>query len=132
MPFYQCTTQAGLLTDGQKADLAREITRIHCAATGAPESFVTVSYHEVSPADLYVAGEPSSASRITGLIRAGRPESVTLELLTGISHAWATVTGRPESDIACFLQEIDARHVMEGGRVLPRPGEEQRWLAHQN
>ncbi|NMH98538.1 tautomerase family protein [Pseudonocardia acidicola] len=132
MPFYQCTTRAGLLTGEQKARLAREITRIHCATTGAPESFVTMSYNEVSPADLFVAGEPSSASRITGLIRAGRPESVTLQLLTGISRAWSAVTGRPENDVAVFLQEIEAQHVMEGGRVLPRPGGEQEWLAHRN
>ena len=36
MPFYLCTTPSGSLGAGQRQQIAKEITRIHCDETGAP------------------------------------------------------------------------------------------------
>jgi phenylpyruvate tautomerase PptA (4-oxalocrotonate tautomerase family) len=36
MPIYQCYSPQGLLTKSAKAEIAEEITSIHCNATGAP------------------------------------------------------------------------------------------------
>ena len=35
MPTYHCTVTAGLLDAGKKAAIAKDITRIHSAVTGA-------------------------------------------------------------------------------------------------
>jgi hypothetical protein len=35
VPFYGCNVPAGSLTDDQKEELARAITRIHAEVTGA-------------------------------------------------------------------------------------------------
>ena len=36
MPLYQCISPEGLLDDSGRENIAGEITRIHCNATGAP------------------------------------------------------------------------------------------------
>jgi hypothetical protein len=36
MPIYHCTSPGGLLSDSTRENIAKEITRIHCDATGAP------------------------------------------------------------------------------------------------
>ena len=35
MPIYHCTSPGGLLDDSTRENIAKEITRIHCDATGA-------------------------------------------------------------------------------------------------
>ena len=44
MPIYQCISPEGLLDESQRKNIAEEITRIHCDATGAPRSFVNVLF----------------------------------------------------------------------------------------
>jgi phenylpyruvate tautomerase PptA (4-oxalocrotonate tautomerase family) len=34
MPFYQCISLAGSLSQEQKEEIVREVTRIHCQETG--------------------------------------------------------------------------------------------------
>jgi len=46
MPIYQCTSPGGLLDDSTRENIAKEITRIHCGATGAPASFVDALFRE--------------------------------------------------------------------------------------
>jgi phenylpyruvate tautomerase PptA (4-oxalocrotonate tautomerase family) len=42
VPIDQWHSPQGLLTNSAKAEIAEEITGIHCTATGAPPSFVNV------------------------------------------------------------------------------------------
>ncbi|HEX2173490.1 MAG TPA: tautomerase family protein [Dehalococcoidia bacterium] len=129
MPFYECFVPAGILTADQKACLAQEITRIHCAATGAPESFVNVLFQTVQPGDLYTAGQPSTAVRIRGSIRAGRSPEVKTQILTEISALWTRVTGRSVEDLTVSLIDVPAASTIKGGRRVPEPGQEAEWLA---
>jgi phenylpyruvate tautomerase PptA (4-oxalocrotonate tautomerase family) len=77
MPFYSCNVPAGSLTDNQKDELAKAITRIHAEVSGAPPDLVHVIYNELAAADSYTAGEPSSDTIITGHIRAHRAARLT-------------------------------------------------------
>jgi phenylpyruvate tautomerase PptA (4-oxalocrotonate tautomerase family) len=129
MPFYECFVQEGTLTADRKADIAKEITRIHCAVTGAPESFVTVIFHSVQHEDIFTAGEPSSAARIRGSIRAGRSPEVKTRLLTELAEMWQRVTGLSDKDLTVSLVEVPAKNSVKGGRFVPEPGQEAEWLA---
>jgi phenylpyruvate tautomerase PptA (4-oxalocrotonate tautomerase family) len=54
MPVYQCITEPELLTDDKRAEVAREITRIHCEITGAPAAFVNVLFLDAPDGRLFV------------------------------------------------------------------------------
>jgi phenylpyruvate tautomerase PptA (4-oxalocrotonate tautomerase family) len=130
MPIYRCTVPQASVTSEQKAEIAREITRIHCELTsGTPAGFVHVIFEEVQSGNRFSGGEPSSKALIVGRIRAGRSGEVKAKLLLGISEAWKRVTGQPERDILVAVQDVPARDVVEGGWVLPEPGQEDAWLS---
>jgi phenylpyruvate tautomerase PptA (4-oxalocrotonate tautomerase family) len=59
MPFYRCITLVGMLAQEQKEEIVREITRIHCEATGALPRFVQILFEEVRPGDVFQNGKPS-------------------------------------------------------------------------
>jgi hypothetical protein len=40
LPLYQCISPEGLLDDSVRENIAAEITRIHCNATGAPAGLI--------------------------------------------------------------------------------------------
>jgi phenylpyruvate tautomerase PptA (4-oxalocrotonate tautomerase family) len=127
MPFYCCHVPAGSLTDSQKDDLAKAITRIHAEVTGAPPDLVHVTYNELATADSYTAGEPSSDTIITGHIRAGRSDADKERLLREVAGA-AAGTGRPLDTIAVLLRDVPARYILESGEIVPELGEEDAWL----
>ena len=129
MPIFQCTSPAGLLDDATKANIAKEITRIHSDATGAPESFVNVLFHEAQAGTYFVSGRPSGHSIVFGAIRRGRDVETRQSMLSDLSHMWARLTGQPEGEVLVTLAEVPAENMIEGGLILPDPGQEQAWLA---
>ncbi|BBX63617.1 hypothetical protein MSAS_27910 [Mycobacterium saskatchewanense] len=88
MPIYQCYCPRGLLTITAKAEVAGEITTIHCQATGAPEAFVNVLFHEISAGNCFVAREPSDHSYLFGHIRHGRDLQMSRPGVSGDSRSW--------------------------------------------
>lgn len=62
MPVYQCYSPPGLLSESAKARIADEITTIHTSATGAPELFVNVLFHEIPVGDCFVGRKQASHS----------------------------------------------------------------------
>ena len=49
MPLYICNTKAKALGAAAKAQIAQDITDIHCAVTGAPPAFVHTVFFEEAP-----------------------------------------------------------------------------------
>lgn len=129
MPFYECFVPEGAITQDQKARVAGEITRIHCEATGAPESFVNVVFHAVRSGDYFVAGRPAAVVRIRGNIRAGRNQATKSRLLVDLSAMWTRETGLPEANLTVSLMEFPAANSLKAGRAVPEPGREAEWLA---
>ena len=119
MPFYQFTMQADRPRAGLKTEIARAVTKVHTAVTGAPARYVNVSFVEVPPGNLFVGDEPVSHGRMVGIIRSGRTAEVKHELITGLADAWSAVTGEPRDGFALFLQEVPGAMVMEYGDTLP-------------
>jgi len=130
MPIYTCTTAEATLTADMKAALAVEISRIHSAINHVPSTYVNVVF-PVLPADsVYTDGVPASPLLISGWVRSGHhPEADTTRLAIEIAAAATRVTGIPPNRVLVVFQSSPAHYAVEGGRVLPEPGEEQAWLA---
>jgi phenylpyruvate tautomerase PptA (4-oxalocrotonate tautomerase family) len=128
MPFFSCSVPAGSLTDSQKDDLAKAITRIHVEVTGGRPDLVHVTYNELAAADSYTAGEPSSDTIITGHIRAGRSDADKQRLLREVAAA-AEAAGRPLDTILVAIRDVPAKYIIESGEIVPEPGEEDAFYA---
>jgi phenylpyruvate tautomerase PptA (4-oxalocrotonate tautomerase family) len=129
MPQYHCLIQKGRLTAEKKAEIAREITRIHCALTNAPKHFVHIIFRELAPGDWFTADKPSSFSIVNGFIRAGRSDEQKQKLMTQISSGWSKVTGQTERELVVTITDIRSETWMEAGQLMPQPGGEKEWFA---
>lgn len=128
MPVYTCTTTASTLDADTKADLAGEITRIHSMINHVPGTYINVVFHELDADQLYTNSVPAQPLLINGWVRTGHPEAQSSQLVAEIAAAAARVTGIPPGRILVVLQNSPAHLAIEGGRVLPAPGEEEAWL----
>lgn len=118
MPLYICGAPASNLDDEQRRRIAEAITDIHCNVTGAPAMFAHV-----------VFDESKTEYSVFGTIRAGRTDEVKAELKRQMAAAVAAVVGVDAGKVGVFTVDVPASWVMEGGALLPEPGEEGDWLA---
>lgn len=123
MPLYRCTSPADALDDTQRAALATAFTDIHCDLTGAPRTFVHVQFHHRAPA------HGAARFALHAGIRAGRDRELADALVARCIAAVAQVTGAATGDITMRTSSTPASWILEGGRVLPEPGEEEAWVA---
>ena len=123
MPLYRCTSPEGDLNDQQRAAIAQAITAIHCDLTGAPATFVHVQFHHRRP--------EATGSRFTlhGGIRAGRSGETSEALIGRCVGAVAAIAGLSAGEVTMRTSATPASWILEGGRVLPEPGEEDAWIA---
>ena len=128
MPIYTCTTVESVLTTEVKSALAAEITHIHSVINHVPSTYVNVVFPGLPSDSVYTDGVPASPLLISGWVRAGHPEADTTRLATEIAAAATRVTGIPADRVLVVFQSSPAHFAVEGGRVLPEPGEEQAWL----
>jgi phenylpyruvate tautomerase PptA (4-oxalocrotonate tautomerase family) len=99
--------------------IAADITRIHCDVTRAPATFVHVVFRDADPGQYMVFGT----------IRAGRSDPIKLELKQQMAAALAETLAIDVTRITVFTKDGPAAWVMEGGTLLPEPGEEGDWIA---
>jgi phenylpyruvate tautomerase PptA (4-oxalocrotonate tautomerase family) len=125
MPLYRCTVLAGLTSESQRARIAKEVVRIHCGITGAPASFVHAFFAE-APAEELPAGR---VAFMLGSIRWGRSDEQKARLVAELTDVLADVTGRERDEVGVATVDVPSKWIMEGGDLLPEPGEEEAWLA---
>ena len=130
MPTYTVTAAAGRLTDSQKQEIARAITRSHSEATGAQGFFAQVIFQAIPPGDHFLGGAPLVSDQlfVQGQIRAGRSARQKRGLLEAIVTLVAKATGAERRSIWVYLSELPPSHMVEYGQVLPEPGAESEWL----
>ena len=119
MPLYQFLVPVDSLSASRKAELARAVTDVHTAVTGAPAHYVNVSFAEFEPGNLFVSGRPVTGGRMVAIIRAGRSAETKRNLIESLAKAWSTVSDEPTESFALFLQEIPGSSMMEDGQILP-------------
>ena len=129
MPVYTCTTTTTTLTADTKGALAREIGRIHAEINHVPSTYVNVVFHELPAGGIYTDGVPGNPVLVNPWVRAGHPEDKTSRLATEIAAAVARIAKVAEDRVLMVIQSSPARFAVEGGRVLPEPGQEQAWFA---
>jgi phenylpyruvate tautomerase PptA (4-oxalocrotonate tautomerase family) len=126
MPIYQCISPEGLLDESQRKNIAGEITRIQCDATGAPRSFV--NFQDMPNGRVFTGASRSTHSIVFGDIRAGRDVATRQAMLRDLPQMWTQLTDEPEEELLIAQREVKAENAIEAGVILPEPGEEQQWL----
>ncbi len=129
MPQYHCLIQQGHLSAEKKAEVAREITRIHCELTGAPVILFMSSFVKLRSETGSRRKKPSSFSIVNGFIRAGRSDEQKQKLMARISSGWSKVTGQTERELVVTMTDIRSETWMEAGQLMPQPGGEKEWFA---
>jgi phenylpyruvate tautomerase PptA (4-oxalocrotonate tautomerase family) len=94
-----------------------------------PSTYVNVAFHELAADDLYTDGVPASPVLISGWVRAGHPQDDTTRLATEIAAAVSRICDIEAERVLVVIESSPARSAVEGGRVLPEPGQEHSWLA---
>ena len=125
MPLYRCTIAKGLTTYEQRSRIAQSITKTHCDVTGAPALFVHVMFLEDQAGML--AGDTRAV--VIGSIRAGRTDEQKERIVSEIKDAFARECGTGPNEAMVVTIDMPARWVMEGGAIMPEPGDEAAWLA---
>ncbi|BBZ21955.1 tautomerase family protein [Mycolicibacter hiberniae] len=131
MPVYTCTTPQSTLSVETKAELAAEITRVHSMINHVPGTYINVVFHEPAPENVFTDGKPARPLLINGWVRTGHPAAQSSQLVAEIASAATRITGIPARMVLVVIQNSPAHLAIEGGRVLPEPGEEEAWLAEQ-
>jgi phenylpyruvate tautomerase PptA (4-oxalocrotonate tautomerase family) len=131
VPTYTLIVPEDCLSDEQKAQAAREITRLHTEATGAPRGFAQVFFHDLPRGDHFIGGvvAPHGQIFVRGEIRAGRSREVKQALIARIQQEVSRISELPQSNVWIYLHELPSSQMAELGRILPEPGEEAAWIA---
>lgn len=130
MPTYIVTAPQGRLSAAQKTQLGAEITRVHCDITGAPSYFAQVIFNDVPEGNYFVGGKALRGVDhvyLHGTIRAGRDGETKERMLLDFMKTVSRVAQLEEHCVQVYLSDIPARQVLEFGKVLPLPGEEEEW-----
>ena len=125
MPLYRCVVSEGTTTEEQRARIAKEIVRIHCDVTGAPPSFVHAFFGEVPTSAL----PEGKAAFVLGSIRWGRTDEQKARIVSELANVVADILGREAEEVGVTTVDVPSKWIMEGGELLPEPGEEADWLA---
>ena len=129
MPIYTCTTNQSTLSADTKKALAGEIEAIHSEINHVPSTYVNVVFPELPADSVYTDGVPASPVLVSGWIREGHPKAETTRLATEIASAVTRIAGVPAERVLVVFETSPASFAVEGGRVLPEPGEEAAWIA---
>ena len=113
------------IVDAAKPKIAADITRIHCDVTGAPPQFVHAFFTEDSPAQPL----DGKTAILFGSIRAGRTDDQKARIVSEMRQSVQTHTGIALEHIGMTTADVPASWVLEGGEIMPEPGEEAEWLA---
>jgi len=122
MPLYRCMVPSARVSMACRQSIAQAITAAHCDVTGAPAIFVHVFFFDMS-------GNDASPVLVTGSIRAGRSAQQKAQIETRVQAAFEQLAGVPAQQTIVQLNDVPASWLMEGGRIMPEPGEEEAWLA---
>ena len=130
MPYYRCLIPKNSLDLDQRNRIAKAFTDVHCGISAAPRSFVHVAFLEVggsgSIADSHGSGilEYQTPYFVAGGNRAGRSQEVREQILNGLIACLSEIASVSTEDVSGHISEVPASWTMEGGQVLPEPGEE--------
>lgn len=123
MQLYLCFAPHGAISGPVKSGLAKELTRLHIEATGAPAELIHVVFQDLPVGAHFIGGKcDHQTSIIIANFRTGRSGEVVPKLMKSISAAWSRLTGQPEQRLVMTFHKADGAAV--GGLVLSQGDEE--------
>src|SRR6202000_2780801 len=93
-----------------------------------PPACADVIFSEPPAENVYVGGVPGKPLVINGWARRGHPQEGLTHLASELGSAAARISGVDERHVMVVIQDSPARSAVEGGLVLPEPGQEEEWL----
>lgn len=124
MPFYTAITQEGFVSDHTKAEIARQITRIHTSVMKVPSNFVRVAFLSYPKGSGFTAGEEAATAALNCVLRSGHTYDEKTDMLKQLWTMFQTLTGIATDQLAISLQEIPSSNAMEMGQIMQPPGHE--------
>ena len=112
------------MSDATKAEIAREITRIHTSVMKVPSSFVRVVFLSYPKGSGFTAGEEAATSALNCVLRSGHTVDDKTDMLRQLWAMFQTLTGVATDQLAISLQEIPSSNAMEMGKIMQAPGHE--------
>lgn len=130
MPTYTVTTANLSLSQVQKSQIADAITTAHNTQTAAPRFFAQVIFSSLEEGDHFIAGHGNTEPQVfvSGLIREGRSAVVKQALMSDMLAEITVIANVSPEDVWIYLQDIPANQMIEFGRFLPAPGDEEEWV----
>ena len=117
MPLYTVSTMDAIDAE-KRQEVSNVIMDTHCGITGAPETFVNVVFWQNVPL------RPQYKANLVCAVRKGRTGEMNNTLQNEIRSNVSKALGFKTMELELVLHEVPAQWVMEGGEVLPEPGEE--------
>lgn len=127
MPLYTVST-TNSVPRTQRQAISQLIMKVHCELTGAPETFVNVVFSSNVPL------KDGVVLHVLGAVRKGRTPLMKDTLQQEMIERICEFMRVPEFQMQFKMHEVPAQWVMEGGEVLPEPGEEAlcEWLQQEH
>ena len=122
MPLYTAISQDGSITNGTKARIAEEITRIHTAVMNVPRTFVRVVFLSYPRGSGFSAGQEAPTAALSCVLRSGHTVEEKTDLLKQLWATFQDSTGLATDQIAISLQEVPSSNAMEMGQVMQTVG----------
>jgi phenylpyruvate tautomerase PptA (4-oxalocrotonate tautomerase family) len=119
MPLYTVTTQAGILSDTAKAELAERLTELHSEYAQVPRNWVHIVLQEYPAGNGFTAGKPAATAALTVLIRTGRSAEYKRGLLKRLWALLQSATNAADDQIVIGVQEVPASQAMEMAQIMP-------------
>jgi phenylpyruvate tautomerase PptA (4-oxalocrotonate tautomerase family) len=122
MPLYTAITQEGFVSEGVKAEIAKEITRIHTSVMKVPGSFVRVVFLSYPRGSGFTAGEESPTAALNCVLRSGHTGDEKTDMLMQLWSMFQALTGIASEQLAISLQEVPSSNAMEMGQIMRAVG----------
>ena len=124
MPLYTAITEEGTVSDGTKAKIAEEITRIHTTVMKVPKNFVRVVFLLYPKGAGFTGGEQAPTAALNCVLRSGHTPEEKTDMLQQLWTMFQSLTGIATDQLALSLQEIPSSNAMEMGQIMQAVGHE--------
>ena len=124
MPLYTAITEEGTVSDGTKAKIAEEITRIHTTVMKVPKNFVRVVFLLYPKGAGFTGGEQAPTAALNCVLRSGHTPEEKTDMLQQLWTMFQSLTGIATDQLALSLQEIPSSNAMDMGQIMQAVGHE--------
>ena len=130
MPTYTVKYSNINLSQKQKNSIANHITKTHSKYTGANTFFAQVIFQKNEKNAHFIGGKLVKTKEIflNGQIRAGRTSKVKKKLILGLKKILIKSTKLRSDFVWVYLEDLLPDQMIEYGEVLPKSGQEKKWL----